>query len=70
MGGPVLSPEEEAFALRLSESIDKKQKVEALKAMDAPKEVFEQVNTTVIEPLDKGKAMAGLPMWETSAGCP
>lgn len=80
VGGPVLSPEEKAFALRLSESIDKKQKVEALKAMDAPKEVFEQVvNTTVIEPLDKGKAMAGstdvgdvswiVPTVQVSAAC-
>ncbi len=60
VGGPVLSPEDEAFALKLAESLDKKKKDESLKAMNVPKELFEQVvNTTVIEPLDEGKAMAG-----------
>ncbi len=60
VGGPVLSPEEAKFAKDIAESFDKKQTEQSLKAMGAPKELFEQVvNTTVIEPQDKGKTMAG-----------
>ncbi len=60
VGGPVLSPEEAKFAEEIAESFDKKQKEQGLRAMGAPKELFEQVvNTTVIEPQDNGKTMAG-----------
>ncbi len=60
VGGPVLSTEEEEFAAKMAETFDQKQRKAGLRAMNAPKELFSQVvNTTVIEPLDKGKTMAG-----------
>ena len=60
--------------------MDKKQREASLKSMDAPAEVFSQVmNETVIDPVDKGKAMAGstdvgdvswiVPTLQVSAAC-
>ena len=60
VGAPKFSDGEIAFASELAKSLDRKQTEESLKAMGAPKELFEQlVNTTVIDPVDKGKVMAG-----------
>lgn len=59
-GAPDWTPEDLAFAEELAKSLDRKQVNEALKAQGAPKELFTQVvNNAVIDPIDKGKVMAG-----------
>ena len=60
LGAPKWSAEDIRFAEDLAKSLDRKQVNEALKAHGAPKELFTQVvNTTVIDPIDKGKVMGG-----------
>ncbi len=80
LGPPEWSGKDLEFAEELSKSLDRKQTEAGLKALGAPKELFEQVvNTTVIDPLDKGKVMAGstdvgdvswiVPTVQVSAAC-
>ena len=60
MGAPKWSPEDMQFAEDLAKSLDRKQVNESLKSHGAPKELLTQIaNTTVIDPIDKGKVMAG-----------
>lgn len=60
VGPPVYSESEMDFAKELVKSLDRKQTEAGLKAMNAPKELFSQVmNNTIIDPMDKGKVMAG-----------
>ncbi|HHW18327.1 MAG TPA: amidohydrolase [Firmicutes bacterium] len=60
VGVPDWTTEELEFARRVSETIDKGQKSEMLRNMNAPKELYDQImNTTVVDPLDKGKVMPG-----------
>ncbi|MEX0973789.1 MAG: M20 family metallopeptidase [Bacillota bacterium] len=60
LGAPKWSAEEMQFAEDLAKSLDRKQVQEGLKAQGAPKELLTQVvNITVLDPMDKGKVMAG-----------
>lgn len=60
VGPPVYTESEMDFAKELAKSLDRAQTEAGLKAMNAPKEMFTQViNTTIIDPLDKGKVGAG-----------
>ncbi len=80
LGAPKWNAGELKFAGDLAKSLDRKQVNEALKADGAPKELLDQiVNTTVLEPYDKGKVMAGstdvgdvswiVPTVQVSAAC-
>jgi aminobenzoyl-glutamate utilization protein B len=80
VGPPVWTEEEKRFAEEIAKSVDKKQKDAGLRAMGAPSELYSQVmNETVIDPLDKGQAMAGstdvgdvswiVPTLQVSAAC-
>jgi aminobenzoyl-glutamate utilization protein B len=60
VGAPQFSADDMKFAEELAKSLDKKQVQEGLRASGAPEELFTQVvNTTVLDPMDKGKVMAG-----------
>jgi len=60
VGPPVWDQNEMEFAEKISRTFDKKHKVNMLERMNAPKELFDQVmNTSVVDPLDKGKVMPG-----------
>ena len=60
VGPPVWTEREMGFATELAKSLDRRETEAGLKTMNAPKELFSQVmNTTVIDPLDKGKVMPG-----------
>lgn len=79
-GAPDWSADDIVFAEELAKSLDRKAVVEGLKVDGAPKEMLAQtVNTTVIDPLDKGKTMGGstdvgdvswiVPTVQVSAAC-
>jgi len=79
-GAPVWTDSEMEFAKELTKSLNRQETEAALRAMNAPKELFSQVmNTTVIDPLDKGKVGAGstdvgdvswiVPTVQVSAAC-
>lgn len=79
-GAPVWTDNEMEFAKELTTSLNRQETEAALRAMNAPKELFSQVmNTTVIDPLDKGKVGAGstdvgdvswiVPTVQVSAAC-
>jgi len=60
VGAPQFTEGEMEFAAELAKSLDRKETEAGLKALGAPKELFTQVvNNTVIDPIDKGKVMAG-----------
>lgn len=60
LGAPRFDEEDLRFAEEIAKTLDRKQVEDSLRAQNAPKELFTQtVNTTVIDPIDKGKVMAG-----------
>lgn len=80
VGAPKWSSEDHEFAAELAKSLDRRQIEAGLKSMNAPAELFSQtLNTTVVEPLDRGKVMPGstdvgdvswiVPTVQVSAAC-
>lgn len=60
VGAPKWSEDDHRFAAELAKTLDRRQTEASLKSMNAPAELFSQtLNTTVIDPTDRGKVMAG-----------
>ena len=58
LGGPVFEDADMEFARDISATVEPSQKRQYLERMNAPEELYDQVmNTTVVEPLDKGKVL-------------
>jgi len=60
VGAPRFGPDEMAFAEAIAQCTDRSPRLESLRAMNAPKDLLTQlVNTTIVDPLDKGRVMPG-----------
>ena len=60
VGAPKWSSEDHSLRRNWRKSLDRRQTEAGLKSMNAPAELFSQtLNTTVVEPLDRGKVMPG-----------
>ncbi len=58
VGAPAFDERDMEFARKIAATVEPRQKEQYLERVNAPQELYEQVmNTTVVEPLDKGKVL-------------